>query len=148
MSRNLRRIPVRALLPGLALLFLSFSRPAVLHAQGAADEALPKRAPSEETRSLAGRWVRSDYPYVIEISAVKGDGTMEAAYYNPRPINVGRAGFEESVAGPVVTVELQDANYPGSTYTLTYDRTRDILFGTYFQAVQGETFAVIFVREK
>ena len=148
MSICLRSIPIRTLLPGLAVLFLSFPRPAVLHAQGAAGEVSPTGAPSEEARSLAGRWVRSDYPYVIEIAAVKGDGTMEAVYYNPRPINVGRAGFEESVAGPVVTVELQDANYPGSTYTLTYDRTRDMLYGTYFQAVQGETFGVIFTREK
>ncbi len=103
---------------------------------------------SEEIRALTGRWVRTDYPYVIEMGSVKDDGTLEAAYYNPRPINVGRAVYEESVAGPVVTVELQDANYPGSTYTLTYDRTRDILYGTYFQAVQGQTFAVVFARER
>lgn len=148
MSIRLRHLPPSALAAIFAVLFLSLSRPAVPQAQVATGEALPKGGSSEEVRSLAGRWVRSDYPYVIEIAAVKGDGTMEAAYYNPRPINVGSAGYEESVAGPVVTVELQDANYPGSTYTLTYDRTRDMLYGTYFQAVQGETFAVLFVREK
>jgi hypothetical protein len=101
-----------------------------------------------ETKALAGRWVRTDYPYVIKIASVKEGGVLEAAYYNPGPINVGRAIYEETVAGPVVTVELQDKNYPGSTYTLTYDRTRDILYGTYFQAVQGQTFAVIFERER
>lgn len=109
---------------------------------------LSKQVLSAEVRALIGRWVRTDYPYTIEISSVKGDGTVEAAYYNPRPINVGRAEYEESVAGPVVTVELQDANYPGSTYTLTYDRTRNMLYGTYFQAVQGRTFSVVFTREK
>lgn len=142
-----RNLSTPSLLPGLAVLFLSFAPTAALHAQAGTGEP-PGKAPSEEARALAGRWVRSDYPYVIEITAVQGGGTMEAAYYNPGPINVGRAGYEESVAGPVVTVELQDSNYPGSTYTLTYDRTRDMLYGTYFQAVQGETFAVVFVREK
>lgn len=118
--------------------------------RGFASESVPvvEKAPSGEVRALAGRWERTDYPYVIEIASVQGDGVLQAAYYNPRPINVGRAGYEETVAGPVVTVELQDSNYPGSTYTLTYDRTRDILYGTYFQAVQGQTFAVIFAREK
>ena len=108
----------------------------------------PSSSLTEEAKALVGRWTRTDYPYVIEIASMKGDGTVEAVYYNPRPINVGRAGYEETVAGPVVTVELQDKNYPGSTYTLTYDRTRDILYGTYFQAVQGQTFAVIFERER
>lgn len=118
--------------------------------RGVAAEPAPavEKALPGEVRALVGRWVRTDYPYTIEIASVKGDGTVEAAYYNPRPINVGRAVYVESVAGPVVTVELQDANYPGSTYTLTYDRIRDILLGTYFQAVQGQTFAVIFTRER
>jgi hypothetical protein len=37
---------------------------------------------------------------------------------------------------------------PGSTYTLTYDPKRDELYGVYFQAVQGQSFDVVFVRAR
>jgi hypothetical protein len=47
-----------------------------------------------------------------------------------------------------VSVELQAPNYPGSTYTLTYDRGRDQLGGTYFQAALQQRFDVVFVRMK
>jgi len=47
-----------------------------------------------------------------------------------------------------LTVELRDVNYPGSTYTLNYLPDRDILAGDYYQAVQGLTFYVEFVRKK
>ena len=45
-------------------------------------------------------------------------------------------------------VELRAPNYPGSTYTLTYDPKRDQLQGIYFQAVQQQRFNVYFVRMK
>jgi hypothetical protein len=38
--------------------------------------------------------------------------------------------------------------YPGTTYTLTYDRQRDQLAGVYFQAAVGQSFDVVFVRLK
>lgn len=132
---------------GLLLILSAFTVALLFAGQVRAEDA-PAPEPAAEAKALAGRWVRSDYPYVIEIASVQGDGTLSAAYFNPRPINVGSARYEETVAGPVVTVVLQDTNYPGSTYSLTYDRTRDLLVGTYFQAVQGQTFGVIFVREK
>jgi hypothetical protein len=117
---------------------------------GVAAESAPqtKETHSTEVRALVGRWVRTDAYYVIEIRPAKDGGALEVGYYNPNPINVGRAEFTDSVAGPVVTVELRDVNYPGSTYILTYDRTRDALIGTYFQAVQGTTFDVAFIRQK
>jgi hypothetical protein len=131
----------------LALVLLPVIAQGPTGAGAAAAPETMKNLPAE-VRALAGQWVRADYPYTIEIQSVNADGTLEATYRNPRPINVGRAVFVESVAGPVVTVELRDDNYPGSTYTLTYDRTRDFLYGTYYQAVQGETFAVIFTRSR
>ena len=48
----------------------------------------------------------------------------------------------------MIFVELRDVNYPGSQYDLHYDPKTDRLTGTYFQAIQRETFAVEFVRIK
>ena len=45
-----------------------------------------------------------------------------------------------------VFVELQDVNYPGSTYTLTYQPATDRLVGTYFHAVSGQNMDVEFGR--
>ena len=45
-----------------------------------------------------------------------------------------------------VTIELRDVNYPGSTYRLWYDDGRDLLVGTYFQAVEQQTYDVSFAR--
>jgi len=47
-----------------------------------------------------------------------------------------------------VSVELRAPNYPGSTYTLTYDAKRDQLYGVYFQAIEGKSFDVVFERMK
>jgi len=72
---------------------------------------------------------------------------MDAAYFNPRPINVSRAEASRDGAGIKVFIELRDVNYPGSTYTLTYDPATDQLSGNYFQAVRRENFDVVFVRQ-
>jgi len=97
---------------------------------------------------LLGDWVRTDASYLIKISKVNVDGTLEANYFNPKPVNVGSATWEESYGNVKITVELQDVNYPGSKYTLSYLPDRDILAGDYFQAVQGLNFYVEFVRNK
>ena len=47
-----------------------------------------------------------------------------------------------------VFVELRAPNYPGSTYTLTYDPQQDQLRGIYFQAVEQQSFNIFFVRMK
>ena len=47
-----------------------------------------------------------------------------------------------------VFVELRAPNYPGSTYTLTYDLAQDQLRGIYFQAVEQQSFNIFFVRMK
>jgi hypothetical protein len=99
-----------------------------------------------DLRILVGRWVRTDTPYVIEIKAANEDGTLQAAYYNPRSINVSRAEARDKNGKTQVFLELRDVNYPGSNYTLTYDRARDLLHGVYFQAVMKENFDVAFRR--
>jgi len=95
---------------------------------------------------LVGRWVRTDTPYVIEIKAANDDGTLQAAYYNPRSINVSRAEARDKNGKTQVFLELRDINYPGSNYTLTYDRAKDMLQGVYFQAVLRQSFNVAFRR--
>lgn len=99
-----------------------------------------------DTEKLPGKWLRTEGSYVIEIRSVAADGTMEAGYYNPRPINVSEAKATQANDRLTVFIELRDANYPGSTYTLEYDRDNDVLQGIYFQAVQKLSFPVTFVR--
>jgi hypothetical protein len=73
---------------------------------------------------------------------------MDAAYYNPRPINVSKAQATQEAATLKVFIELRDTGYPGSTYTLIYDPKNDRLGGVYYQAAMGQRFDVIFVRSK
>ena len=95
-----------------------------------------------------GRWRRADGGYVLDIRKVRPDGAMDAAYLNPRPINVSKAQATRDGATVRVFVELRAPNYPGSTYTLTYDSKRDELYGVYYQAVEGRSFDVVFARIK
>ena len=97
---------------------------------------------------LTGNWVRTDYTYLIRVSKVNNDGTLDAKYFNPNPINVESAGWEETYGNLKITVVLKDINYPGSKYTLNYLPDRDMLAGDYYQAVEGINFYVEFVRSK
>jgi hypothetical protein len=113
-------------------------------AASAAPEAA-KAAPAGFDR-FVGRWTRTDGGYVLEVRSVSPQGVVDASYYNPRSIRVSRAeAFREGEA-LTLFVELRDANYPGSTYRLVYDPAADALVGTYFQALQKQTFDVTFVR--
>jgi hypothetical protein len=109
---------------------------------------VPARAADPDFQTLKGRWLRPDGGYVLEIRKIAADGTMDAAYLNPRPVNVSRAKATRDKTTLRVFVELRAPNYPGSTYTLTYDPKRDELYGVYFQAVQGQSFDVVFVRAR
>jgi len=101
-----------------------------------------------DEQSLAGRWVRPDGGYILELKEIGKDGTLKAAYFNPQPIKVFKAEWNRKQDGINVFVELRDINYPGSKYNLRYDPKIDKLKGTYFQAVYGETYDVEFVRAK
>jgi uncharacterized protein (DUF2147 family) len=98
--------------------------------------------------ALVGRWVRPDGGYILEIRKVAADGAIDAAYLNPRPINVSKARATRDGATLRMFVELRGPNYPGSTYSLTYDPKRDQLYGVYYQALQGQSFNVEFVRAR
>jgi hypothetical protein len=98
--------------------------------------------------ALNGRWLRPDGGYVLEIRSVDSGGKIDAAYLNPKPINIAKAEARRDGSTLKVFVELRAPNYPGSTYTLTYDPKQDQLRGIYFQAVQQQRFDVYFVRMK
>ena len=105
-------------------------------------------ASAADYRPLIGKWQRTDGGYVIEIRRIAPDGIMEAAYFNPRPINVSQAKASELKGHLKVEVELRDTGYPGSAYTLLFDPDKDALLGFYYQAVQRQNFDVVFVRTK
>ena len=102
----------------------------------------------QSAAKLKGRWLRDSGGYVIEIRSVGPGGKLEAAYFNPKPIHVGKAEVSAPGGVPQVFLELRDVNYPGSTYTLSYDAKTDRLVGRYYQAVARETFDVYFMRMK
>ena len=79
---------------------------------------------------------------------MKNEGSVQASYFNPRPINVSRAEVGRTDGSLTVFVELRDVNYPGSAYNLRYDPATDRLTGTYFQAVERQTYDIEFVRIK
>ncbi len=110
------------------------------------DQPAPASAPKPSFEKLTGLWQRPDGGYIIEIRSVGPDGEMDAAYFNPRSINVAKAGASQNGATITVFIELRDRNYPGSKYNLQYDPVFDRLTGIYYQAVQKETYEVEFVR--
>jgi uncharacterized protein (DUF2147 family) len=113
----------------------------------AQNEKAQKEGPEKNSyERLAGKWLRPDGGYILELRDVGSVGVLKAKYYNPKSINVHRASWQSAEGKLKVFVELRDVNYPGSTYNLQYDPTSDRLKGKYFQAVIGQTFEVEFVR--
>jgi uncharacterized protein (DUF2147 family) len=103
---------------------------------------------NNDEQKIVGQWIRPDGGYMLEIKEIGKDGKMKAAYFNPMPINVSRSELVRNQNAITITVELRDVNYPGSTYNLMYDPKTDRLAGTYFQAVEGVTYEIEFVRKR
>lgn len=106
------------------------------------------KAAQSDFNRVEGKWMRPDGGYILELKGLGKDGTLKAAYFNPRPINVARAELSRKDGKLTVFVELRDVNYPGSKYNLHYDPKSDRLIGTYFQAVEKQTYDIEFVRVK
>ncbi len=98
--------------------------------------------------TLVGQWERVDGNYTIEVRSVADDGAVEAGYYNPNPVHIALA--EAKFADEILTlfIELRDRGYPGCTYQLRYGADDDRLWGTYYQAAQGERYSVVFQRQR
>lgn len=99
-------------------------------------------------KKLEDRWVRENGGYVLILQDIKADGSMKAFYLNPRSINVHEATWKFEDDRVILYVELRDVNYPGSNYSLMYRAANDVLWGSYFQAVQKQTMDVKFVRSR
>jgi hypothetical protein len=111
--------------------------------------AVKTTAPVQMTAAfekIKGKWMRSDGGYCLEFKRLMPNNELEAAYFNPNPIHVGKARLYEERGFTKVFVELQDVNYPGSRYTLYYDAEKNRLVGTYFQATQQATYEVSFEK--
>ncbi len=131
-----------------AVLILSFAACGVFHEPAATAADKPRLAATIDEQRLAGRWVRPDGGYILELREIGKDGSLKAAYFNPRPINVANAVFSRKEGRLTIFIELRDVNYPGSMYRLQYDAKSARLKGVYFQAVQGATYYVEFIRAK
>ncbi len=108
----------------------------------------PQSAGKVDAQRLLGLWLRPDGGYVLELKEIGKDDTLDASYFNPRPINVAKAALSRKDGTLTIFVELRDINYPGSKYHLQYEPSSDRLIGTYFQAIQRATYCVEFVRVK
>jgi hypothetical protein len=96
---------------------------------------------------LVGQWVRASGGYVLDIQKVQSDGKLEAAYLNPKPINISKATANIKTGRIELMVELRDKYYPGSYYTLTYDSQKDLLVGVYHHLGIGQNISVFFSRK-
>lgn len=101
----------------------------------------------DATEYLVGSWQRTEGNYIIKIDKVKEDGLLDAAYFNPGPINVGRAGWRVHEKILQIYVVLDDVNYPGSTYELSYNKETKMLDGTYYQATMKQTYQISFKKK-
>ena len=82
------------------------------------------------------------------IKDVARDGSMIAFYLNPNPIRVSKAKARIESEKINIYVEMQDVGYPGSNYTLTYDKDNDQLVGIYYHAILKQRFDIYFEREE
>jgi hypothetical protein len=108
--------------------------------------APPPASAAPTADKLIGRWVRSDANYTIEIAGVAPDGKLDARYLNPNAIHVSRAEAVVAHEKLNLLLELQDRNYPGNYYVLTYDPGSDSLSGVYNHLGQNQQFEVVFSR--
>ena len=124
------------------------SGPSATSAPVSTPAAVASSAAPQAYAVLVGEWTRPDGGYVLSVSQVAADGKATVGYYNPRPIRVSRAEARKEGDLVGLFVELNDVNYPGSTYTLGYDPASDQLKGIYFQAVERAQYEVVFVRRR
>lgn len=105
-------------------------------------------AASVDLGAVVGEWLREDGGYQLKLTRDASGEKLNAAYFNPNPINVSYCTATNDGGTIKVRVELNDTGYPGCVYTLVHDRANDRLLGTYYQAAMGETYEIMFVRNR
>jgi hypothetical protein len=99
-----------------------------------------------EAQNLIGTWGRGFGTFTLVIEDVRADGSVQAHYLNPDGAHIKRANWTIEKNRASLNVQLHDNNYPGSTYTLTYDAPSDLLKGTCYQARVKQRYDVQFNR--
>jgi hypothetical protein len=127
------------------LLVLIVSLFVMLQPVRAEDAPPPPATPNYNT--LLGEWQRTDGNYLIKVSDIQKDGSLQVNYFNPKPIHVAEAALSTQKELIKLFIKFQDKGYEGSTYTLFYYGKKDALVGFYYQAVMDKTFEVIFTRK-
>ena len=126
------------------LLACLFSAPV----HGSQEQDIQESRGFSAAKKLEGRWVRGQGGYVLILQDIMPDGSLKAFYLNPRNINVHVANWKFEDERLFLYVEMRDVNYPGSNYTLMYRAAKDVLWGSYYQAVQKQTLDVYFARSR
>jgi len=117
-------------------------------AKRAAAQAAPASADKpRDVDALLGAWQRTDGNYIILVSGIGAFGQLEAMYINPRQLPFSKAVATRDGDMLRATFELRAGGYDGSVYELAYDRTKDRLVGSFYQAVAKQRFDVVFERK-
>lgn len=132
-------LPYRRLVPVAGILMILLTIAGLAQAQSTGYY-------SPDLLAMQGRWVRADAPYIIELRNSKSN-TLAAAYFNPRPIHVEKTETAQKDGLQYVMIQLQDVNYEGSIYLLSYNREQDALSGIYIHGQTGQRFEVRFSRQ-
>ena len=109
-------------------------------------ELSPAIAKLPECSDFYGTWLRSDGTYRVEIEPGAGAGEVVARYFNPDPINVEGASFDQIDGQPRIEFVLRDEGYPGSIYQLVFFAERRVLVGSYARP-GAEPAQVYFVKQ-
>lgn len=98
---------------------------------------------------LRGFWQREEGGMIIAVRDVKADGKVTAGYTNPDrsppDVNVGGASARVTAGKVTLTVTMDDVDYRGSRYDLTYDAASGTLQGSY-RAQGAVPFRVTFFK--
>lgn len=95
---------------------------------------------------LIGEWSASGTPKVIKIANALDNGKLDIKYFDPKDINISKASWLKTGTHLSILIELEDINYPLSSFKLNYLPDRDVLNGDFFDVAQNSTFPVEFVR--
>jgi len=110
------------------------------------EKSTSKYVSDTKLTAALGKWQRTDAEYILELKNIKTDSTLEAAYLNPKPINISETHWKVNGEYFYFLVKFDDEGYPGSYYSLGYIPEEDRLYGFYFQAVQQQKYDVVFER--
>lgn len=99
-----------------------------------------------EQSDFYGSWLRADGTYKLKIEPGDEAGLVVVQYFNPQPINVESAIFEEIEEQPRLEFVLRDEGYPGSAYRLIFYPEQQLLVGTYARP-GAEPSEVYFIKQ-